>query len=128
MQKEAWGRGCGSVSATNNQTQNRYSCCQVYHQAIQLGSLNLRMHRLMYSRLNAIEQRLQRMLQLLRQSDQSAAALSKALAVSRPTIARSIAALRQRGHQIRARKCGATWCYGLESTVDQSGRRLGVKR
>ena len=68
-----------------------------------------------YERSQALEQRLQELLGLIRGGQYSASSLATALAVSQPTVSRCLAALRKRGHKIRAVKDGHGWSFRLAS-------------
>jgi predicted DNA-binding transcriptional regulator YafY len=71
-----------------------------------------------------IEQRLAEALRLIRTGTYSTSSLADALGVSVPTVSRYIAALRERGHDIRAERHAEGWRYvcrpGHKKTV--SGR------
>ena len=66
-----------------------------------------------YKQSQKIEQRLAELLRLLGTSRYSSPNLAATLHVSVPTISRSIAALRDRGYDIRAIKRGDGWFYVL---------------
>ena len=68
-----------------------------------------------YERSQALEKRLQDLLGLLRDGRHSSQTLALALEVSQPTISRCLAALRKRGHVIRAVKDEAGWSYRMAS-------------
>lgn len=70
-----------------------------------------------YSRLFTIEQRLDRLLQLLREGGRSSPQLAEALDVSVPTVARDVKALREQGHQIEATRIGRGWQYSLSNNA-----------
>lgn len=65
----------------------------------------------LYTRSLEIEQRLAQLLDLIRKGEGSADELAAKLGVSTPTIARGIAALRYRGNEITAVRCGTRWRY-----------------
>jgi biotin operon repressor len=69
---------------------------------------------MLYNRSLEIERRLDDVLKLVREGQQSAPTLAKALNISKPTVSRCLRALRNRGHAIRAVKRGETWSYELE--------------
>lgn len=66
-----------------------------------------------YSRLFTIEERLDRLVQLLREGGRSSPQLAEALDVSVPTVARDVKALREQGYQIEATRVGRGWQYSL---------------
>ena len=65
----------------------------------------------LYTRSREIEQRLADLLGLIRKGEGSADELASKLGVSTATIARGIAALRHRGNEISAVRCGTRWRY-----------------
>lgn len=82
----------------------------------------------MYERLFSIEKRLQRVLELVRARCYSTPAIAKKLGVSVPTVSRDVTALRERGHDIRAERDGASWRYVLATAgrgpqADRKGTR-----
>ena len=81
----------------------------VYHEVIEL------VPKMPYERSQALEKRLQDLLGLLRNGRYSAQTLARELAVSQPTIARCLTALRKRGYGIRAVKDESGWSYRLAS-------------
>lgn len=60
-----------------------------------------------------IHERLETVLQLIRTGRYSTPALASEMGVSIPTISRVVAALRARGHDIRAEKTRGGWRYLL---------------
>lgn len=70
-------------------------------------------HDLQYARLFNIEERLDRLIQLLWEGGRSSPQLADELGVSIATIARDVKALRQLGHQVRAERIGRCWQYSL---------------
>jgi biotin operon repressor len=68
-----------------------------------------------YERSRALEKRLQDLLELLREGRHSAPTLAGELDVSQPTVARCVAALRNRGYTILAVKDRDGWSYRLSS-------------
>jgi transposase len=60
-----------------------------------------------------IHERLQAVLQLIETGRYSTPGLAKEIGVSVPTISRIVAALRERGHDIRAEKQAKGWRYVL---------------
>jgi biotin operon repressor len=75
-----------------------------------------------YERSQALEKRLQQLLGLLRRGRQSAESLAAALEISQPTVSRCLAALRKRGHSIKAVKDERGWAYRLGSSDGGSSR------
>lgn len=67
-----------------------------------------------------IEQRLDRVLRLIRTGRYSAPMLAEAVGVSIPTISRCVTALRERGHDIRAENHGSGWRYILARKPSQN--------
>ncbi|RUL81411.1 HTH domain-containing protein [Tautonia sociabilis] len=78
-----------------------------------------------YRRSREIEQRLARVLRLVRAGGYSAPRLAEEIGVSVPTISRCIESLRDRGYDIRARRRGGGWCYVLGRTGRSERRREG---
>ncbi len=68
---------------------------------------------MLYERSRKIENRLEKIVRLIRAGGQSTLTLAKALGISRPTVSRSIAALRKRGYAIRAVKDADGWAYEI---------------
>jgi biotin operon repressor len=68
---------------------------------------------MLYRRSQEIEKRLADLVQLIRTGRHSTPTLAAALGISRPTVARCITALRERGYTIRAVKDAQGWCYEL---------------
>ena len=66
-----------------------------------------------YQRSLEIEQRLDRVLRLIRKGGYSTPRLAEELGVSIPTISRCITALRARGHDIKAEQRAKGWRYVL---------------
>lgn len=66
-----------------------------------------------YQRSLEIEQRLDRVLRLIRKGGYSTPRLAEELGVSIPTISRCVTALRARGHDIRAEQRAKGWRYVL---------------
>jgi biotin operon repressor len=73
-----------------------------------------------YRRSFEIEQRLGTALRLIRAGRFSTPKLAEQLHVSIPTVSRYVMALRDRGHDIHARREGNTWRYVL---IRPSGKR-----
>lgn len=69
-----------------------------------------------------IEQRLDRILRLIRTGRYSTPTLAAEVGVSIPTVSRCITALRERGHDIRAEKHGEGWHYVLAVTIARRSR------
>jgi biotin operon repressor len=74
---------------------------------------------MLYNRSLEIERRLDDVLKLVREGQQSTPTLAKALNISEPTVSRCLRALRSRGYAIRAVKRGETWSYELEEQSAQ---------
>lgn len=66
-----------------------------------------------------IHERLEAVRQLIETGQYSTPALAKEVGVSIPTVSRIVAALRERGHDIRAERTGSGWRYVLKTA---SGR------
>jgi biotin operon repressor len=81
----------------------------------------------LYQRSLDIEQRLQSVLDLVRASRYSTAAIAEELGVSVPTVSRAVTALRQRGYDIRAERRGNAWRFVLLAT-ESMGRPAGLGR
>lgn len=77
----------------------------------------------MYTQSKEIEQRLEKVIKLVRQGQYSAPALAAALGISRPTVSRCLKALRERGYVIRSVRDGAGWAYELAAEPDSTNRR-----
>lgn len=67
-----------------------------------------------YQRSFVIEQRLERVLRLIRTGKYSTPRLAEELGVSIPTISRCVEALRDRGHEIVAENQNGTWRFALQ--------------
>lgn len=67
-----------------------------------------------------IQQRIETVLQLIETGQYSTPALSKQLGVSIPTISRIVAALRERGYDIRSERTASGWRYVLKSASERS--------
>lgn len=76
----------------------------------------------MYGRSKSIEDRLNAVLQLIRNGQYSTPTLADALDVSRPTISRCLAALRERGHRIRAVRNADGWAFEITSDSDSAAQ------
>ena len=63
-----------------------------------------------------IERRLEDVLRLISSGRFSTPMLAEEVGVSIPTISRCVSALRERGYDIRAERCGNSWHYILTST------------
>lgn len=66
---------------------------------------------MLYGRSLRIEQRLNRVLRLIKTGIYSTPMLAEEVGVSIPTISRSVCALRERGHDIRSEKHSSGWHY-----------------
>lgn len=74
-----------------------------------------------------IEQRLEKVLGLIRSGKYSTPQLAIEVGVSIPTISRCVEALRQRGYEIHSEKLSTGWHYVLEQTPrsnNKSAREL----
>ena len=72
---------------------------------------------MLYARSLQIEPRLSELLATIRKEGGSAETIAAKLGVSTATIAWGIAALRHRGHQIKAGRCGTKWSYRLKKQL-----------
>jgi biotin operon repressor len=70
---------------------------------------------MIYQQSLEIEQRLDRVLRLIRTGRYSTPKLAEEVGVSIPTISRCVTALRARGHDIKAENHGTGWRYVLAS-------------
>ena len=68
-----------------------------------------------YKRSQALEQRLQHLVGLLRAGRYSTPTLAEELSISQPTVSRCLTALRERGYCIKAIKDESGWSYRLSS-------------
>jgi Mn-dependent DtxR family transcriptional regulator len=75
---------------------------------------------MLYRRSFEIEQRLETALRLIRTGRFSTPTLAAELHVSIPTVSRYVTALRERGHDIQAKREGDTWRYVLVRRTRQS--------
>ena len=73
-----------------------------------------------YQRSHEIEQRLEDVLRLIQTGEYSTPALADQLAVSIPTISRTVEALRERGHDIRSERGPNGWRYVIVAPPDDS--------
>jgi hypothetical protein len=69
-----------------------------------------------------IYQRLEAVLELIGTGRYATPALAKEVGVSIPTISRIVAALRERGHDIRAERTSKGWRYVLKASPAGKGR------
>lgn len=69
-----------------------------------------------------IEQRLDAVLRLIRTGQYSTPALAEAVRVSIPTISRIVAALRDRGHDIKAERTSKGWRYVLHCATTSAAK------
>lgn len=79
-----------------------------------------------YERSQALEKRLQDLLGLLHGGRHSAPTLANELEISQPTVARCIAALRERGYAIRAVRDRQGWSYRLSPDGVGTARSKGL--
>lgn len=79
---------------------------------------------MLYQRSSDIEWRLATVLDLIRTGEYSTSRIAEAVSMSIPTVSRDVAALRQRGHDIRAEKWADGWRYVLSEHghLGHSGR------
>lgn len=70
-----------------------------------------------YERTRQIEQRFQRVIELIGQNSLNAKELAASLSVSSATIYRIITELRKRGYNIRSIRDTEGWCYELISGI-----------
>lgn len=82
----------------------------------------------MYGRSKSIEERLNAVLKLIRKGQHSTPTLADALGVSRPTISRCLAALRERGHGIRAVRNADGWAFEITSDSESAAQATGEAR
>jgi biotin operon repressor len=81
---------------------------------------------MLYQHSLEIQERLETVLGLIESGQFSTPALAREVGVSIPTVSRTVAALRERGHDIRARKEGNGWRYILaRRAVDRTQQRGG---
>ena len=75
---------------------------------------------MLYERSLGIEKRLDHVLRLIRTGRYSTPKLAEEVSVSIPTISRCVTALRERGHDIRAKNHGDGWRYVLAGKTNGS--------
>ncbi len=80
---------------------------------------------MLYRRSREIEQRLEAVLCLIGTGRYSTPALAEEVGVSVPTISRIVAALRDRGHEIRAERHDGGWAYHLHAEPVTFSNRKG---
>jgi predicted DNA-binding transcriptional regulator YafY len=78
---------------------------------------------MLYERSFTIEQRLRSVLEMVRAGRFSTPTIAEQLGVSVPTVSRDVTALRERGHPIRAKRCGSGWRYVLAPDDSDAARR-----
>jgi biotin operon repressor len=76
-----------------------------------------------YRRSQEIEKRLAELVRLIRTGRHSSPSLAVELGVSRPTVARCLTALRERGYTIRAIKDTGGWSYELVAEPEAVSQR-----
>lgn len=79
---------------------------------------------MLYQRSLDIEERLARVLQLIRSGEYSTPGIAELLDVSIPTVSRDVTALRERGHHIRAERKADGWRYVLVVNQSKCGRSM----
>jgi biotin operon repressor len=77
---------------------------------------------MLYQRSLDIENRLDRVLRLIRHGGYSTPKLAEELGVSIPTVSRDVTALRQRGHEIRSQRMEDGWGYVLDKRLPSTTR------
>lgn len=80
---------------------------------------------MLYQRSQMIEQRLNRVLRLVKTGRYSTPKLAEKLEVSIPTVSRYVTALRERGYELRAEKHNDSWRYVLVGKSSKSLSRSG---
>jgi|LSQX01.1.fsa_nt_gb biotin operon repressor len=80
-----------------------------------------------FERSRAIERRLEDVLRLIHAGWFSTPMLAEEIGVSVPTISHRISALRERGYDIRAERCGNSWHYTLFSTGEPGRSRAPTR-
>lgn len=78
---------------------------------------------MLYQHSLEIQERIETVLQLIETGRFSTPALSKEVGVSIPTISRIVAALRERGHDIRSERTSNGWRYVLKNAGERSRSR-----
>ncbi len=81
-----------------------------------------------YQRSLEIEQRLETVLKAIHSGEYSTPMLAERLGVSIPTISRIVAALRERGHDIRAEHYESGWRYVATSHTDIKAPQSRAKK
>ena len=74
-----------------------------------------------YQRVIDIHERIEAVLRLIETGKYSAPALAEEVGVSIPTISRIVAALREQGYSIRAKRHGDRWRYFLVQSAPANG-------
>lgn len=82
---------------------------------------------MLYRHTLAIHDRLETVLRLIRTGKFSTPMLAEEVAVSIPTISRIVAALRERGHDIRSERTEGGWRYFLSEDETSVGRSKQTK-
>jgi transposase len=85
---------------------------------------------MLYQHSLEIQERLETVLVLIESGQYSTPALARKVGVSIPTVSRIVAALRERGHDIRAKKDGNGWRYILvrKASAPQQARQQEQER
>ena len=75
-----------------------------------------------------IHERIEAVLKLIQTGEYSTPALADEIGVSIPTISRIVAALRERGHDIRSERTSAGWRYVLHSAIPPNNPSTSERR
>ena len=81
-----------------------------------------------YQKSLEIEQRLDKVLKLIRRGRFSTRGLAEEVGVSIPTISRCVQALRERGHEIRSESGEGGWRYVLVSRAERESESTTNQR
>jgi hypothetical protein len=102
---------------------------QVYHLPIDNSYQQIKeTFCMLYQHSMEIQERLESVLVLIETGQYSTPALAKEVGVSIPTVSRIVAALRERGHDIRAEKNGNGWRYVLMRKVANRTSEISASR
>ena len=85
---------------------------------------------MLYQLVLEIHDRIEEVLRLIRTGEYSTPALAEAVGVSIPTISRIVAALRDKGHEIRAERSAKGWRYRVikEASVKITPLQTGFEK